>query len=486
MLVRIITHISFLLIVCFSCKQTSWGNQQKFERKTGYIAKFDLDEILARGYLIALMENSSTGLFVYKGETMGYEYELLKRYCNELGVELRIDITQNLREAFNKLNTGEGDIMAYNLTVTKERKKKVAFTHYHNLQHLVLVQRKPRNWKELKHHEIEAQLIRNPIDLIGMEIVVRSHSSYHDRLVNLSDEIGGDILIIPGDAQAETEQLIRDVAKGKIDFTIAEKNIAQVNATYYRNLDIETAISFPQQISWGVRMNATELQKSLNDWILRMRKTSDYYVIYDKYFRSSKDYVARTKSEFSTIRGSQISPYDSLIQLAASELGWDWKLLAAQIFKESGFVAEATSWAGAIGLMQVLPSTASDYGISNLKNPYQNILAGKNHLLWLQTTWENEITDPHERIKFILASYNVGRGHVLDAIRLTEKYGGDPSKWADVEEFLLKKSYSTYYNDPVVQYGYCRGLEPVQYVDDIFDNYLNYKVLIPQKDILIQ
>lgn len=403
---------------------------------------------------------------------------MLKRYSDELGVELRIDITQNLEEAFNKLNTGVGDIMAYNLTVTKERKKRIAFTHYHNQQHLVLIQRKPENWRELKYHEIEAQLLRNPIDLIGEEVTVRSHSSYYDRLVNLSDEIGGDIIITPGDSQLETEQLIRAVADGEIDYTVAERNIAQVNSTYYRNLDIKTPISFPQQIAWGIRKNAPDLQESLNAWIEKMRKQTDYYVIYDKYFKSSKASLARSRSKYSTLSGGAISPYDSLIKNAATDIGWDWRLLAALIFKESKFNRKAKSWAGAIGLMQVLPRTAREYNVTNLTNPSKNIYAGKMHLTWLQDTWEKDIDDPEERIKFILASYNVGRGHVLDAVRLTKKYGKDPKKWDDVREFLLKKAYTKYFKDPVVEFGYCRGAEPVGYVDEILENFSNYKAIM--------
>ena len=314
--------------------------------------------------------------------------------------------------------------------------------------------------------------------MIGKEVAVRSHSSYYDRLVNLSDEIGGDILITPGDIQMETEQMIRDVAKGKIDYTVAEDNIALVNSTYYRNLDVKTAISFPQQIAWGLRKNAPNLLNSLNGWIERMRKTTDYYVIYDKYFKSSKASLARSRSKYSTMSGGHISPYDSLIKNAALELGWDWRLLAAQMFKESKFDRRAKSWAGAIGLMQVLPRTAKDYNVTKLTDPAQNIHAGTMHLLWLQNLWRSDVEDKDERLKFILASYNVGRGHVLDAVRLTKKYGGDPKKWNDVQEFLLKKSYTKYFSDPVVEFGYCRGVEPVAYVDAILENYSNYKAII--------
>lgn len=477
--------ICSLFLLVFSCKQSTVSTNDSPEGRDELLADLDLEKIKERGYLTALMDNSSTGLFIYRGETMGYEYELLKLYCRELGVELKIDITQNLEEAFTKLNAGEGDILAYNLTVTKERKKRIAFTHYHNQQHLVLIQRKPEKWRELKYHEIEAQMLRNPIDLIGKEVVVRPHSSYYDRLVNLSDEIGGDILITPGDSQAETEQLIRMVAEGEIEFTVAEKNIALVNTTYFRNLDIKTAVSFPQQIAWGVRKNAPGLLNSLNNWILKMRKTTDYYVIYDKYFKSSKASLVRSRSKFSTIGGEHISPYDSLIKVAADELGWDWRLLAAQVFKESKFDRRAKSWAGAVGLMQVLPRTAKSYGVYDLQNPGQNIEVGKKHLLWLQGLWSEKIKDQEELIKFVLASYNVGRGHVLDATRLTEKYEQDPLKWEDVRLYLLKKSYSKYFNDPVVEFGYCRGIEPVGYVDEILETYENYKVMIERDNQLV-
>ncbi|MEO9482576.1 MAG: transporter substrate-binding domain-containing protein [Ekhidna sp.] len=472
-----------LLLTIVSCKQSSSSkaSNTQYPEREEFIVNLDLEEIRKRGYITAIMDNSSTGLFVYKGKTMGYEYELLRMFCEEQGIQLRINITQNIGEGFNKLNTGDGDILAYNLTVTKERKKRIAFTHYHNLQRQVLIQRKPKNWRKMKLHEIEAQLIRNPVDLIGKQVVVRPHSSYYDRMVNLSDEIGGDILIVPGDTNVETETLIKQVAEGKIDYTVAEEDIALVNSTYYRNLDIKTPVSFPTQIAWGVRKNAKGLQSALNDWIERMRKTTDYYVVYDKYFRSSKSALRRSRSKYFSIRGEAISPYDSLIQHAADSLKWDWLLLAAQIYRESKFDENAESWAGAIGLMQVMPRTGREYGIKNLYDPVQNIYAGRKHLAWLQRQWERKIADEEERLKFILASYNVGLGHLQDAVRLTEKNGGDIQSWDDVSGYLLKKSMSKYFNDPVVEYGYCRGSEPVEYVVEILDIYQNYKEILEQE-----
>ncbi|MEM9325249.1 MAG: transporter substrate-binding domain-containing protein, partial [Bacteroidota bacterium] len=141
------------------------------------VIDFDFDRIKERGHIVALIDNSSTGLFLYRGQTMGYEYELLRAFADSMGLELKIKIEHSLEKSFQRLNKGEGDILAYNLTVTKERRKRIAFTQYHNLMKQVLVQRKPDNWRQMKLHEIERTLIRNPVELIGTEVFVRSSSS---------------------------------------------------------------------------------------------------------------------------------------------------------------------------------------------------------------------------------------------------------------------------------------------------------------------
>lgn len=470
-------------VIWQSCTSTSSSRKSSSpeEEPPEEIVELDLANIMERGYITAIMDNSSTGLFIYRGKTMGYEYELLQVFAKSLGVELRINITPGLEEGFEKLNAGEGDILAYNLTVTKERKKRIAFTHYHNLVEMVLVQRKPANWRDMKLHEIENALIRNPVDLIGKEVVVRNSSSYVDRLQNLSNEIGGDILIIQDDPEVETETIIRKVAEGEIDYTVAEEDIALVNSTYHPNLDVETAISFPTQIAWGVRKNAPDLLDTLNAWILEMRKKPDYYTIYNKYFKSRKSALQRTRSEYFSVGGGKLSPYDSLFRIHADTLGWDWRLLAAQVYKESKFDPNSESWAGAVGLLQLLPATAEEYGVKNLTNPAQNLYAGTMHLKWLQDYFEKHIPEDSERTKFVLAAYNVGHGHVMDAIRLTNKFGGDPQSWNEVSDFLLKKSSSKYFNDEVVQFGYCRGIEPVTYVSNIQAIYESYSALFPDQ-----
>ncbi|MFQ5584095.1 MAG: transglycosylase SLT domain-containing protein, partial [Calditrichia bacterium] len=173
-----------------------------------------------------------------------------------------------------------------------------------------------------------------------------------------------------------------------------------------------------------------------------------------------------------------LNEYDDIIKAFADSLDWDWRLLASQIYQESRFDPAVRSWAGAVGLMQLMPRTARKYGAVNILEPYDNILAGTNYLHWLENYWA-KIRDEQERIKFVLASYNTGFGHVEDARSLAKKYGKNPDKWeGNVREYVLKLSAKEFYNDEVVKHGYCRGEEPVRYVDEIFKRYKDYKRLI--------
>jgi membrane-bound lytic murein transglycosylase F len=436
------------------------------------LVAIDLPQINKRGNLVALTAYNANSYFIY------FEYELLKLLADHLKVDLEIVIVHNLDQIFNKLNEGVGDIIAYNLTITKKRLRKVSFTDHHSVIRQVLVQKLPHNWHNMKRHEIDNTLITNPIDLIGKKIHVRKGSSYYSRLVNLSDEIGGDIDIVEVPGDVSTEELIRQVAEGEIEYTVCDENLAMINQIYYSNIDIRTAISFPQRIAWAVRKNSPLLEEAIGRWLDQLKREPTFNVIYNRYYQNERYFRQRIKSEYLSTTGGKISPYDSLIQSGAQKLGWDWRLIASQIYQESQFDPRAKSWVGATGLMQLMPRIGREFGAKNLYNPSQNIAAGTNFLQWLEEYWE-EIPDSLEKMKFILASYNAGQGHVQDARRLAEKFDKDPYKWDEnVAELMLKKSQEKYYTDEVVEFGYCRGDEPVNYVKDILDRYDHYQRFI--------
>lgn len=439
----------------------------------------DLQEIKKDGVLRAIVVYSGTSYFLYRGEPMGYEYELLQRLAKHLDLELELVIAHDLNDIINLLNEGKGDLIAHGLTITQERKQAIDFTDYVYLTHQVLVQRKPDNWRKMKLHEIQREIISDPIQLIGDTISLRINSSYFQRLQNLEEEIGGKIFVdtIPG--TVPTVKIIEKVVSKEIKYTMADNNIAEINSSYYPILDVSTKMSFAQRIAWGVRKNSPELKKALNNWIRSMRKEVDYYVIYNKYFKNRGSYRRRIESEFYSKNTGNISQYDPLIKKYASEIGWDWRFVSSIIYQESQFKPDEKSWAGARGLMQLMPSTARELGVSDLTSPEENIRAGTQYLKQLWHRWE-EIPDSSTRMKFTLASYNCGYSHVKDAQRLAEKYDHNPEKWDQhVAKYLLKLSYSDYYSDEVVRYGYVRGIEPVNYVKQILNRYLHYKELIP-------
>ena len=447
--------------------------------KSEKVAEETQKEKFNRSKLVALTGYNAYSYFIYKGQPMGFDYDLVSKLAADLNLELELKLVKNIGDMFKLINSGEGDLIAFNLTVTKDRLREVQFTHSINNVIQVLVQRKPDNWEKLTLDKIERQLIRDPVDLIGKTIVVRSNSAYIKRLQNLSDEIGGDIIIVRAEPELTTEDLIDMVASGEIEYTISDDNIANLSVTNFRNIDVETPISLSQRIAWAVKKDSTDLINLINNWIDSIKSTVDFAVIYKKYFTDRYAYKKRVTSKYFSQTGGGISSYDDQIKKYSKKIGWDWRLSASLIYQESQFNPNANSWANAAGLMQLMPSTAKQLGVEDVYNPDQNLKAGFKYLGFLNDLWYDSIPDSAERIKFILASYNVGQGHIADARGLTEKYGGDPDVWDNnVEYYLEMKSNPKYYNDDIVQSGYTSGIETVNYVREILDRYNHYKQLI--------
>lgn len=436
----------------------------------------DLDEIKKRGKLIAITSYNSYSYFMYRGEEMGYEYELIKRYADYLGVKLELKVEKNIEAMIEMLNNGEGDLIAYNLTVTKDRSERVAFSEYLNLTNQVLVQAKPKNWRQLKPYELENIIVRNPIELENEKIYVRAGTGYKERLENFANETGTNFTIIEAGLDLSTEDLIKMVSEGKIKFTISDANIARINHLAFPNIDYDTPISLTQKIAWATRKDSDSLLKNLNTWIESIKNTSDYYVIYNKYFKRRHIFRGNDRIEGLELKNGKLTNHDNIIKKYAKKLDCDWLLLASLIYQESRFDPNAQSWAGAVGLMQIMPSLVEKYKVKNPFDPIENMEAGFQYLVYLDNFWKNYVEDKNERLKMVFASYNIGYGHVLDAYNLAKKYNANPQVWFNnVEDFLTKKSEAKYYTDPVVKNGYCSGTQTLAFVTKIFERY-NYQI----------
>lgn len=434
----------------------------------------DLAAIKRHGTLRVITNYSATSYFLYRGQPMGFEYELLQRFADHLDVDLEIEVAQNIDSLIHKLKAGDVDLVAFGLAITQDRKQEVAFSDYLYLTHQVLVQRKPEGWRRMSWSRVQKELIDDAIELIDDTVSVRINSSYFKRLQHLSEEVGGDIYIDTLPGNLSTDKIIKMVVDGEIKYTVADNNIARINASYYPSLNVEVPVSFSQRIAWATRFDSPELLSALNEWIKDMKDQTDYYVIYNKYFKNRRDFRKRVESDFYSLSNNAISPYDELIRKNAERIGWDWRLLAALVYQESRFETNVFSWAEASGLMQLMPETAAELNVEDPTDPAQNLRGGTKYL---QQLWGNfeAVSDSIQRLKFAMAAFNCGMGHVLDAQRLAESRQLDRLTWDDnVADMVLALSYPEGYNDPVVKYGYVRGLEPYTYVEQIFERYEHY------------
>lgn len=531
-----ISLIIFFLVFCSGCIPI-------WERFT----TDDLSDIKQRGKLQVITAYSANSYFIYKGEPMGYEYELVKRLADHLGVDLEIIVSHDIENVPFLLNSSQGDLVAASIAVTGERVREIQFTEPLMMTRQVLVQRIPTNTpiidnqtdkkqdsllnrsavdkEEIKPGKDEKEnsntvevpqitqkdeqssfledaasviagevtkkdtqplsngLIKDPIELLGKTIFVRTGSASYQRLKHLEKDMGGKINIQTVPGNVITEDLIRRVTKGDIEYTIADEPTALTNRAYYNNINVSTAISFPQRIAWVVRPNAKSLLKEINLWINSMKRSNTLAVIHNRYYKNPRGFRTRVDSEYYSEAGESISIYDDLIKEVARSIDWDWRLLASLIYQESRFNPRARSWAGASGLMQLMPATGRSMGAKNLFSPDQNLKAGTRYLKAMDKRWKKIIKDPEQRLNFILASYNAGPGHVDDARYLAKYYNKDPDIWEDnVAEFMLKLSDPAYYGKRGVKYGYCRGEEPYNYVTEIKKRYKNYQKFFDKEE----
>jgi membrane-bound lytic murein transglycosylase F len=456
---KIIRILIPILIISFlsSC---NWKKSEEISTPN-----IDLKQIKKRGKLIAVTDFNSIDYFIYRGAPFGFQLEMLKYLAKDLNVAFEIQTVSSYHEAFDRLATGRCDIIAMNVAKNEALMEKFVFTTPIFKSRPVLIARKENSNKDIFKGDTSNH----------MKIVVEDGSSFVDRLRNIKQEHGLNLEIsISSD---RTEDLIDAVNQSKIDFTVANEKEAGVNLLYYPDLKISAFLGFPQDYSWVMRKNSGELYVNVNLWLAKFMKTDTYKALYIRYFENPR--IAKIVfTKYFANRSGKISPYDALLQKWSKEINWDWRLLAALIYQESQFKENAKSWAGASGLMQLMPSTADLFGIDSSSNVEQHIRAGVQLLAWFDRQLKKSVPDPNERIKFILASYNVGIGHILDAQKLAYKYGKNPSIWDDnVEYFLIGKSNRKYYNDPVVRNGYCKGILPSRYVKQILSYYEHYKNL---------
>ena len=417
----------------------------------------DLSGLKKRRRLRMITRNNAMTYFIHRGQQVGFEYELMKKFASEHDLRLEIVIPDSHAELLSYLNAGKGDVVAVAMTITEERQAQAAFTlPYNKVEELVVVREEDHSTTSLG-------------DLAGRTVHVRESSSFHTTLTALQNSIDGLEIAAVAD-HIETEDILAGVEAGKYDITLCDSNLLDVERAYGRRLKAAFSIK-PTALGWAVRKDNPELLAALDQYIAREKGGLFFNMMKKRYFQNKRA-VARAKDSLRVDLGGKLSPYDDLVKKYAYQYGQDWRLTTAQMYQESKFDPKAVSWVGAQGLMQVMPRTGRQLGFTKLYEPHESIHAGVKYMHQLINRFDHKLP-MDERIRFALASYNVGYGHVLDARRLAREKGWDADRWFDhVERAMRLLSQPAYYKR--ARYGFCRGNQPVHYVENIQSFYDAY------------
>jgi membrane-bound lytic murein transglycosylase F len=299
------------------------------------------------------------------------------------------------------------------MTKTPEREQEFAFSApYQFVSELLIVPAKDTTTQGLS-------------SLKGKKISVRQSSSYYETLSSIKDESGFDIDLLP--EEVETEEVLGRVGAGKIAATVADSHIVEVELTYNSNTRSVGPIGDIAEIGWVMRKHQPLLKEATDALMKKHYKGLFYNMTVNKYFKNPKQ-MKVAAGEARSDKAGRLSPYDDLVKKHARTYELDWRLVTSQMYQGSRFDPNVTSWVGAKGLMQVMPRTAQELKVVNVVQPDTGILAGTKLMARYSALFNNPETRTEDRIRFALASYNCGPGHVYDARQLAKEMGLDPNK----------------------------------------------------------
>lgn len=405
-----------------------------------------------------------TTYFEYRDQIMGYDYALARKLARDKNMELKFVVGSSLPAMVEQLDSGIVDIIAAPVPQTAEFLSKTTPCAYVSLSSQVLVQKKG------------SELIDDVTQLVGKDVYVENDSKFYHRLQNLNEELGGGINIHILDKDSIiAEDLLEMVSAGEIPYTIVDSDVARLNKTYFPGLDISIELSFPQKSSWAVAKRNSWLADSIDAWYEETEPQEDNGRLLRRYFELTRTLPLEARDFSRNFNKGYISSYDNLFKKYAGNIDWDWRLMAAMCYSESKFDNSVVSWAGARGIMQIMPATARAFGSTADKMiiPEESVRIASKIIESLNRSLSSDVPDPAERVKFIVAAYNSGLAHVKDAIEIAKAYGYNPQVWnGNVAEAMKMKSKPEIFNNTeICKYGYFRGTYTTAYVNSVMNLY---------------
>jgi membrane-bound lytic murein transglycosylase F len=415
-----------------------------------------LERVQERGELLIATRSGPTTFYATGHGYAGIEYELASRFAAHLGVSARFVTPGSFRSLLGDVSLGRVHMGAAGLAVTRERRRQLRFAMPYQTVMPQLVYRRG-NGKP-----------RTPADLADGRLAVVA-GSRHGRIVKALEKALGRPLNWRAVEGASVEQLVNEVDAGTIDFTIADSNELALLRRYLAYAYPAFEVGDPAMLAWAFpRWPDDSLARAADDFLRGLEITGELQALLAKYYAFEDNLNFVDKREFWRNVDERLPHYQAYFEAAATEIGIDWRMLAAIGYQESHWNPEAVSPTGVRGIMMLTQDTATQVGVEDRQDPRASIFGGARYLRVVEEKIPDRIPEP-DRLWLTLAGYNIGFGHLEDARILTQRQGGDPDRWEDVRQRLPLLTQKKYYS--TLKHGRARGHEPVTYVDNIRSYY---------------
>lgn len=437
-------YLQRLLLACTACLLLSLAGCGK--------PPTTLERIQAQNVLHVITRNSPSTYFQDRNGDTGFEYELVKRFADHLGVELKIETADNIEQLYDRLNVENGPVLAAaGLVPSPTRLASFRFSDpYLDVASQIIYHQKDKRPKHTQH-------------LIGKSLLALKGSIHEEHLQQMQKEYPE--LRYEVSDQVETVDLLRMVDERQINLTIVNSNQVAMNQVYFPNIRVAFTIDNNHQQSWAIAGgDDVSLLNEINRFLANAKQSGLLQRLTERYYGHVDTLGYVGAYAFARHLQERLPNYEAAFRDAAKTHAVDWRLLAAMGYQESHWLPTATSKTGVRGLMMLTQRTAKAMGVSDRLNPKQSIQGGARYIALLMSQLPESIHEA-DRIWFALASYNVGMGHLEDARKLTEAEGLDPNKWLDVKTILPRLAQKQWYSK--TRYGYARGGEPVHFVNNI-------------------
>ena len=412
------------------------------------------DQIKVLGELRVVTRNGPLSFYRDAADSpQGLEYELAQRFADEMGVRLKIMPVHSYAEIYAALRSGRAHLAAAALKVPVKPVPGVAFgpTYQRVREHLV--------YRRGSVHP------RSLADIGNGDLEIAANSSHAKALRAARDSIP-DLAWIEN-RSTDSQALLDEVSSGAIDYTIVDST--EFALAHEEHSELRIAFDFPggQSLAWAAGTRDPAFLRDVTWYFSRLQTDGELADIVSRYYdRSEAPELAANAGGFMRHLQSRLPLYQKWFEEAGEQSSQDWRLLAAIGYQESKWDPDASSAAGAKGLMQLTLKTAAEARVANPADPRQSIFGGARYFRYVYAKIPARISEP-DRTWFALAAYNIGYGHLEDARVLAQKARRDPDSWEDVREFLPLLSQEYWYTQ--TENGYARGWEPVRYVDNVRD-----------------